>query len=854
MAGIGLFTRQDLKSVAAKRPEISRERMREMGTHGIRGMNPSARHPEMSPSGSSRPEIYVLGEMPSETDDEYGEPFAGKDGNFLCSAFPNGYEKIVRFNNCCRTRPVDAHGKTRLPNEIEIECFRPSIERDIADTKPLAILATGYVPLRWMLDDAVLNLRNPVSACRGRRFPVRILDHECWFYPIMHPSYVRRIKDAGRVEDVPGPEWESTFRDDVRHCFDSAPDPLPRIEDPRRVFDQIEILDASSEGTAHILGFLRHAIATRRLVSIDIETNRLRPYEKGARILTIALATMEETIAFPFTSAVRKALIEFFSSQCPRCAHNAPFETEWLLHEFGELIFNGVWHCSQAQAYILDEREGGQGLDFLCRMYFGLPLKSVSDLDRAHLEREPIDKVLRYNGADAKYGRRLFAVQRARLMARKQDEIYREQIERIPGIVLAQHAGMVRDETEIARLQTDLQQKASRIKNEIQSLDVVRKYCARYGEFDCGSNGMTKQVMHMFKDFLKRKEGAKKLGKYTIDEEALSRMTDEPLAQSILDLRNVHKLRSTYVDPLDSASEKSVVYPDGKLHSIFKPTFTRSGRLSGEDPNPQNFPKRQASYIRKCIAAAADEVLIAADYKQLEACGIAIHSNDKRLVDALWTGYDIHAAWAKRINDIYPECSKKLFADMEPEKAFKAFRAKTKNALVFPAFYLASEQSIRGYLDLPNDIARQLFREFWREFNGVKDWQNDMIRQYQQCGYVEALNGRRRHGPLSENQIVNSPIQGFCSDIVCIAWAKLVDKALETGAMFLAPFLNVHDDLTLRVPKREAPYVIKEMQRIMTAKPYPFVQVPLAIEISQGQNWYEMEEICTYVNPPLRAA
>ena len=145
-------------------------------------------HPHMEPTGSKRPVVYMLGEAPGADEDKSGEQFVGKAGKTLRSRIPEEWEDHLRWNNCVRTRPRSGDAN-RPPTPVEIECCRPSVVRDIEASKPRAIFGFGNVPLEWSTGQA------GITKWRGRRFPLKVGKHTCWYYPMFHPSYVNRKQD-----------------------------------------------------------------------------------------------------------------------------------------------------------------------------------------------------------------------------------------------------------------------------------------------------------------------------------------------------------------------------------------------------------------------------------------------------------------------------------------------------------------------------------------------------------------------------------------------------------------------------------------------------------------------------------
>jgi DNA polymerase I len=249
--------------------------------------------------------------------------------------------------------------------------------------------------------------------------------------------------------------------------------------------------------------------------------------------------------------------------------------------------------------------------------------------------------------------------------------------------------------------------------------------------------------------------------------------------------------------------------------------------------------------VRGSIVAPPGCVILAFDYGQIEARVAAMFTKDERFIKMLWDRYDIHGDWAKRIAYAYPEVvgGKKNLTDKD---AMKKFRGDIKNCWTFPLIYGAKCDSVAGYLNVPTRIISPLFDKFWDEFSGILYWQRDLLKFYRKRGYVECLTGRRRHAPLSDNRVFNSPVQGTAAEIVMDAMCRLS----ETGDPELQPELQIHDDLTyLRVPTKRVDIIAEKVIDHMIKVPFPWAHiVPIQVEMSVGPNWEEMEEVGTYAS------
>jgi DNA polymerase I-like protein with 3'-5' exonuclease and polymerase domains len=142
-------------------------------------------------------------------------------------------------------------------------------------------------------------------------------------------------------------------------------------------------------------------------------------------------------------------------------------------------------------------------------------------------------------------------------------------------------------------------------------------------------------------------------------------------------------------------------------------------------------------------------------------------------------------------------------------------------------------------------VAHDIFKEFWDTFKGLGSWQEKLMKGYYQDGFVENFFGRRRRYPMTRNEAINFPIQSSASEIVVDAMTRLSQMALDTDTPYLHPVLNIHDDLTFCIPDNED--IIDEAIEVITTEmlrlPYDFVNVPMAVEVSIGTNWENLEDI-----------
>jgi DNA polymerase-1 len=217
--------------------------------------------------------------------------------------------------------------------------------------------------------------------------------------------------------------------------------------------------------------------------------------------------------------------------------------------------------------------------------------------------------------------------------------------------------------------------------------------------------------------------------------------------------------------------------------------------------NMQNFPKRgeaDAKEPRGIFKAPDGYWLVAIDQGQIEARCVAIVSCDEAFCEKIRHDYDIHQFWTNRCAELNPQSAGfKTYQDFldAGKPAFKKFRTSMKNDFVFPVIYKAGINLIKHTLNLPDHIAKQLFDEFWEMHPAIREWQNDVINFAHTHGYVENLLGRRRHMPMSVNDIVNMPVQSLAFDLLAYSMRELSKRAYRGNKSHLQPLLQIHDEL-----------------------------------------------------------
>ncbi|BAF60157.1 DNA polymerase I - 3'-5' exonuclease and polymerase domains [Pelotomaculum thermopropionicum SI] len=325
---------------------------------------------------------------------------------------------------------------------------------------------------------------------------------------------------------------------------------------------------------------------------------------------------------------------------------------------------------------------------------------------------------------------------------------------------------------------------------------------------------------------------------YSTDADVLEELAaaHEAVAK-ILEYRQMAKLKSTYADGL-----AALINPEtGKLHTTFHQTVTNTGRLSSSDPNLQNIPIRLEAgrLIRKVfIPGRPENLLLTADYSQIELRVLAHISGDPALIKAFKNGEDIHTRTAAEI-----------FA-VRPEEVTREMRTRAK-AVNFGIVYGLSDFGLARDIKVSRQEARRYIENYFARYAGVKDYIERIIREARQKGYVTTLLNRRRYLPdlfspnrtirsFGERTAMNTPIQGSAADIIKLAMVNIHRELAEHG-LKAKMILQVHDELIFDAPAVEIDQLKDLVKRCMENA--LVLEVPLLVEIKAGRNWYDVKKI-----------
>lgn len=319
---------------------------------------------------------------------------------------------------------------------------------------------------------------------------------------------------------------------------------------------------------------------------------------------------------------------------------------------------------------------------------------------------------------------------------------------------------------------------------------------------------------------------------YSTNAEVLEGLINaHPVVAMVLQYRTLAKLKSTYCDGL-----LKVIGKDGRIHSSFNQTETRTGRISSTEPNLQNIPVRTelGREMRKFFKAQEGWVFVDADYSQIELRVLAHISGDKNMIQAFKDNQDIHTITASQV------------FGMPLEMVTSIMRSRAK-AVNFGIVYGIGAYSLAKDIGVSNKEAKQYIESYLAHYSGVDEYMKNTVEKAKKDGYVETMYGRRRYLPelsagnhmtraFGERVARNMPIQGTAADIIKIAMVKVFNRLKEEGLKSRL-ILQIHDELIVEAPQDEAMRVAMILQEEMENAVK--LNVPLVADAAIGKTWYE---------------
>ena len=374
----------------------------------------------------------------------------------------------------------------------------------------------------------------------------------------------------------------------------------------------------------------------------------------------------------------------------------------------------------------------------------------------------------------------------------------------------------------LEKMSLELEEKLSVITQKIYEL--------AGGEFNINS---PKQLADILFNRLGLKPIKKTKTGYSTNEDVLTQLSlHHPLPAEILNSRQIVKLKSTYIDALPK-----LIHPEtGRIHTQLNQTVAATGRLSSTDPNLQNIPIRGTlgQRIREAFIAEPGNVILSADYNQIELRLLAHLSGDPKLLDAFQNGEDVHTRTAMELFHL-------------PKDAVTSDMRRAAKSVNFGIIYGISPFGLAKNIGVSLPEAKGYIDRYFALYEGVRTFLDDTLKAAAEKGYVTTLFDRRRDIPelashnsftrsVGERLATNTPLQGSAADIIKIAMIDVWRWMLEAEVKSLMT-LQVHDELLFDVPEEEVPLISKNIRALMEGAVQ--LNVPITVDVGVGKNWAE---------------
>lgn len=830
--------------------------------------------PKMPIAGEGRKKILIIGEVPGREEDEYGVPLIGAPGKFLAEELKDigiSLNKDCWKINAVNCYPTDSDGKFRQPSHTEIKCCNPYVEKTIRELKPKVIVLLGNIAITSILGNEFSNRK----ITRWRNFQIPDEKYGCYILPLFHPSYVVRNEKDKNLRSL-------FFRDlkSINKCLKR--DDIQRINHEEKV----TILRSFDK----IVSVLNRVIKRKQKIAFDYECTGLKPYRIGHKIATIAFAVnSNKAYAFPYEyrstwtpkelSKIRSLWAQILSDpEIPKICHNLKFEDSWSKIFFGTRIKNAYWDTMIAQK-IIDNRSAAAGLKFQTYVRFGVrpydksinPFLKSKDGEFNTVEKAPLRELLIYNGLDCIFTFMMFKQQNKYLIPRKWLlRAYNFFMRGIRTMGTLQLNGITVDTNFYAKAEIELDEKIKDGKKYLTEGREARKFKEKFQrEINVNSNA---DLGKLFFEVLGKKPVYTANGNYKTDKTVLESL-NLPFVDKLLSVKKYEKIKGTYL----AQFKREVV--DDTIHPFFDLHIPVSYRSSSSMPNFQNIPKRDAEakdITRRGIVPHYD-LLAEVDFSGAEVATSASYHKDKNFINYLIDPHsDMHRDNATDLFLLPKDMLERKDYTKEQKKKVKMIRFFAKNCWTFAQFYgdwfgscgaVLWENVVDAGLMLPNGVSvkdhledkgifelgevgndgptpgsflehcKKVEHKMWNErFPDYTQWKKDINESYQRHGFIETYFGFRFTGYMDWKQCCNYPIQGTSFHLLLFTLTK-VDAFIRKHKLKTKLIGQIHDSIILDMPKEEAYFVLKNVNKIVAdlKNRFQWMVVPMEIEIELSQ-------------------
>ncbi len=612
---------------------------------------------------------------------------------------------------------------------------------------------------------------------------------------------------------------------------------------PKPVHSEVEPPVGGSTSCAYALvdtkekfdGFLKE-LGEQKIFAFDTETDSVNPLRAKLVGMSFSWESGKAYYLSNYESRImnHELKIVFGNAEIKKVAHNTKFDIEVLAAN--GINVQGLAFDTMVASYLLNPGSRQHGLDKLAFEEFGFRMTPITDLigkgkTEITMDKVPLEQIVPYACADADYTWRLYERQNEELRIKNAAKLFEEVEMPLISVLISMETAGIKINTEFLHgLSQKVGTRLSTLEKEIHKLAGE--------EFNVQSPIQLKKILFEKLQISTKGIGKTKTGLSTAADELEKMKGAHPIIDPIIEYRELAKLQSTYLEALPALVDTE----DGRLHTSFNQTVAATGRLSSSDPNLQNIPIRTelGNEIRKAFIAEKGNVILTADYSQIELRVAAHLSGDKKMIAAFQNGEDFHARTAAEIHDVpIAQVTKEMRRD-----------AKTIN---FGILYGMGSSSLAAQTAMSRDEARAFIEKYFVVYKELAAWIEATKEGARKQGYVETLFGRRRYLPeinsgvpmvraAAERMAVNMPIQGTAADIMKLAMIKIHDAFHVSRFTFHGRMLlQVHDELVFEVAKDavgEVAAIVRETMENITK-----LSVPIKVEIEVGENWGALEAL-----------
>ena len=579
---------------------------------------------------------------------------------------------------------------------------------------------------------------------------------------------------------------------------------------------------------------------TKSIISVDTETSSLNPQEAELIGISVSYAP-NKSFYIPVGHKKNKCLSkDLVIKKMKPILEDPSIKKVGQNIKYDYIIFkkSGVELTSiedtMLLSYTLDAGNNRHNMDTLSELHLGHKTISYKDLvgtgkKQLKFSEVDLDKATEYAAEDADVTLRLYQILSERVQKEKLNKIY-EIFEKPMIKILSklETCGIKVDKNYLKVLSKKFETRLIKIEKEIYKISGK--------EFNIGSPKQLGEIIYndlKIAKLKKTKKGSLATSAKILEDLAL---TGHRFPNLVLEWRQVSKLKSTYTDALQDHINKDT----NRVHTSFLLAATNTGRLASSDPNLQNIPIKTSDgkEIRKAFVAEKDNILISADYNQIEMRILADMADVKELKKAFKENQDIHNLTASQV------------FNLPMNKVSEDQRRKAK-AINFGIIYGITQYGLAKQISVSNDDAQQFINSYFKKFPEIKDYMQTTVKICRKQGFVTNIFGRRIHlrgindknfsvRSFQERAAINAPIQGSAADIIRLAMIK-IDNTLGQNKM-LKMLLQIHDELIFECSRKDEDKVkklIKDAMVSVSSSEHHMFSIPLEVSINSGNNWGE---------------